>query len=224
MTKETIEDSVRVRRLPERGRYDRETINSILDEALICHVGFVSDGQPFVIPTIHARIDEVLYLHGSQASRMLRQLRSGTAVCVTATILDGLVLARSGFNHSMNYRSVVALGVAEEVVGSEKESALRAVAEHVMPGRWADIRPPNEKELRATSVLRISLDRTSAKVRTGPPKDDEEDLDLPVWAGVLPLHLRPTEPLPDALTGAMGVPEYVTAWRAERDRPGGEAP
>lgn len=210
-----MDETLQVRRLPERGRYDRETINSILDEALFCHVGFVSNGQPFVIPTLHARVGDVLYLHGSQASRMLKELRDGTAVCVTATILDGLVLARSAFNHSMNYRSVVALGVAGEVQGVEKEQALGAIAEHVMPGRWDDARRPNEKELRATSVLRLSLDRVSAKVRTGPPKDDEADLDLPVWAGELPLRLVPSEPRPDSRTGSAPVPKYVAAWRTD---------
>jgi uncharacterized protein len=209
-----MEDVLRVRRLPERGRYDRDTIHSILDEALFCHVGFVSDGQPFVIPTLHARVGDVLYLHGSQASRMLRELRGGTSVCVTATIVDGLVLARSAFNHSMNYRSVVVLGVAEEVGGAEKMEALRAVAEHVISGRWDDVRQPNEKELRATSVLRLPLDRTSAKIRTGPPKDDEADMDLPVWAGVLPLRLIPSEPVADDRTGSPTVPDYVTAWRS----------
>jgi uncharacterized protein len=208
-----LDEAVRVRRLPERGRYDRETINSILDEALICHVGFVVDGQPFVIPTIHARVDDVLYLHGSRASRMLGELRTGAPVCVTATILDGIVLARSAFHHSMNYRSVVALGVAREIDGAEKDQALRAVAEHVMPGRWNDIREPNDKERRQTTVLRLPLDRVSAKVRTGPPKDDENDLDLPVWGGELPLALTPFDPRPDSLTGDVDVPDYIAKWR-----------
>jgi nitroimidazol reductase NimA-like FMN-containing flavoprotein (pyridoxamine 5'-phosphate oxidase superfamily) len=213
--KEQVEDALRVRRLPERGRYDRETINAILDEALFCHIGFVSNGQLFVIPTLHARVGDVLYVHGSQASRMLRELREGTEICVTATLLDGLVLARSVFNHSMNYRSVVVLGVAEEVEGAEKVPALRAVAEHVIPGRWEDARQPNAKELRATTVLRLPLDRASAKVRTGPPKDDKEDMDLPIWAGVLPVHLVPSEPVADARTGSPTVPGYVTGWRRD---------
>ncbi|HEX2068850.1 MAG TPA: pyridoxamine 5'-phosphate oxidase family protein [Actinomycetota bacterium] len=213
--KEQVEDALRVRRLPERGRYDRETINAILDEALFCHIGFVSNGQPFVIPTLHARVGDVLYVHGSQASRMLRELREGTEICVTATILDGLVLARSVFNHSMNYRSVVVLGVAEEVKGAEKLEALRAVAEHIIPGRWEDARQPDAQELRATSVLRLPLDRASAKVRTGPPKDDKEDMDLPIWAGVLPVHLVPSEPVADARTGSPTVPGYVTEWRRD---------
>ena len=212
--KQRTDEVLRVRRLPERGRYDRETIDAILDEALFCHVGFVSNDQPLVIPTLHARVGDVLYLHGSQASRMLRELRGETPVCVTATILDGIVLARSAFNHSMNYRSVVALGVAEEEEGAEKEEALRAIAEHVIPGRWDDVRPPNEKELRATSVLRLPLDRVSAKVRTGPPKDDAADLDLPVWAGVLPLRMVPADPAPDDRTGSPIVPDYVSRWRS----------
>lgn len=213
--KEQVEEALRVRRLPERGRYDRETINTILDEALFCHVGFVSNGKPFVIPTLHARVDDVLYVHGSQASRMLRELRGGTEVCVTATILDGLVLARSVFNHSMNYRSVMVLGAAEVVEGAEKLEALRAVADHVIPGRWEEARQPNAKELRATSVLRLPLDRASAKVRTGPPKDDKEDMDLPIWAGVLPLRLVPSEAVADARTGSPTVPGYVTGWRRD---------
>jgi nitroimidazol reductase NimA-like FMN-containing flavoprotein (pyridoxamine 5'-phosphate oxidase superfamily) len=213
--KEQVEDALRVRRLPERGRYDRETIDSILDEALFCHVGFVSNEQLFVIPTLHARVGDLLYIHGSQASRMLRELRGGMEVCVTATILDGVVLARSAFNHSMNYRSVMVLGVAKEVEGAEKMEALRAVAEHVMPGRWDDVRHPNAKELGATTVLRLPLDRASAKVRTGPPKDDKADLDFPVWAGVLPLRLVALEPVADARTGSPIVPNYVTGWRSE---------
>ena len=208
------DERVRVRRLPERGHYDRETVHAILDEALACHVGFVEDGQPFVIPTLHARLDDVLYLHGSSASRMLRVLRGAVPVCVTATVIDGLVLARSAFHHSINYRSVVALGVAAEVTGEEKLGALRAISERVVPGRWDDIRPPNEKELRATTVLRLPLDRVSAKVRVGPPKDDEADLDLPVWAGELPVRTVALEPRPDELTGQTPPPPYLTAWRS----------
>ncbi|HEX8100230.1 MAG TPA: GNAT family N-acetyltransferase [Actinomycetota bacterium] len=211
-----VEDALRLHRLPERGRYDRETIDTILDDALICHVGFLSNDQPFVIPTIHARHGDVVYVHGSQASRMLRTLGQGIKVCLTATVVDGLVLARSVFEHSMNYRSVVVLGVAREVEGDEKVTALRAVAEHILPGRWDDVRQPNEKELRATSVLRLSLDRASAKVRTGGPKDKEEDLGLPVWAGQVPLRVVALEPLPDEITGAMDLPGYISAWLAER--------
>src|SRR5213594_206551 len=160
-----------VRRLPARASYERATIDAILDEAVFCHIGFVAEGQPYVIPTIHARAGDRLYFHGSAASRMLRTLSEGIPVCVTATLIDGLVLARSAFHHSVNYRSVVVLGVASEVVGDEKLPALRAIAQRLVPGRWNDVRPPNEKELRATSVLQLPLDRVSAKVRVGPPKD-----------------------------------------------------
>jgi nitroimidazol reductase NimA-like FMN-containing flavoprotein (pyridoxamine 5'-phosphate oxidase superfamily) len=185
MRKET-----RVRRHPERGVYEREAIAAILDEALFCHVGFVVDGQPFVIPTIHARAGDVLYLHGSPASRLLRTLAGGADVCVTATLLDGLVLARSVYNHSMNYRSAVVLGRARAVDDrDEKLAALEAIVEHVVPGRWQDARRPNEKELAATTVLALALDQASAKVRSGPPKDFDDDVELPIWAGVIPLSL-----------------------------------
>jgi hypothetical protein len=183
---------IRVRRHPERGVYERETIDAILDEALFCHVGFVVDGQPFVIPTIHARAGDVLYLHGSPASRMLRTLTEGVDVCVTATLLDGLVLARSVYNHSMNYRSAVVLGCVRAVEDAgEKQAALEAIVEHVVPGRWRDARRPSEQELAATSVLVLPLDEASAKVRSGPPKDFDDDVELPIWAGVIPLRLIP---------------------------------
>jgi nitroimidazol reductase NimA-like FMN-containing flavoprotein (pyridoxamine 5'-phosphate oxidase superfamily) len=187
-----------LRRLPARGRFDRETVYAILDEALICHVGFVTDGQPFVIPTIHARVEDRLYVHGSAASRMLKTLEGGVPVCVTATLLDGLVLARSAFHHSMNYRSAVVLGRAEAVTDpKEKSEALEAVVEHVARGRWAEAREPNAKEMAGTLVMRLPIEEASAKVRTGPPLDDEEDYALPVWAGVLPLALVPGEPIAD---------------------------
>jgi uncharacterized protein len=195
----------RLKRHPERGRHDPESIAGILDEALICHVGFVADEQPYVVPTIHARDGDRLFLHGSGASRMLRTLEGGMPVCVTATVVDGLVLARSVFSSSMNYRSVMVLGTAAEVrEREEKLRALRAIVEHVAPGRWDEARRPTSRELRATAVLRLSLDEASAKVRAGPPQDDEDDLDLPVWAGVLPLRtvvegLVPAEPLPEGL-------------------------
>jgi nitroimidazol reductase NimA-like FMN-containing flavoprotein (pyridoxamine 5'-phosphate oxidase superfamily) len=180
----------RVRRHPERGLYEREVIAAILDEALFCHVGFVVDGQPFVIPTIHARAGDVLYLHGSTASRMLRTLAEGVDVCVTATLLDGLVLARSVYNHSMNYRSAVVLGRARAVVDAGKKlAALEAITEHVVPGRWHDARRPTEQEIKATSVLALGLDEASAKVRNGPPEDFDDDVELPIWAGVIPLRL-----------------------------------
>ena len=201
-------DRTRVRRHPERGAYDREAIDAILDEALICHVGFVVDGQPFVIPTIHARAGDTLYLHGASASRMLRTLESGVDVCVTATLLDGIVLARSVYNHSMNYRSAVVLGRARLVDDAdEKLAALEAVVEHMVPGRWADARRPNGKELKATSVLALPLDEASAKIRTGPPSDFEEDEDLPVWAGVIPLRL--VADAPERASDGLPLPPYI---------------
>jgi nitroimidazol reductase NimA-like FMN-containing flavoprotein (pyridoxamine 5'-phosphate oxidase superfamily) len=180
----------RVVREPQRAVYDREEVNQILDEAFLCHVGFTVDGQPFVIPTSYGRDGEVLYIHGSAASRMLRNLDKGVAVCITVTLLDGLVLARSVFNHSMNYRSVVILGTATLVDdAAEKRAALRALSEHIIPGRWDDSRQPNEKELKATSVLRLPITEFSAKVRVGPAVDDEEDYSFPTWAGVIPLDV-----------------------------------
>ena len=187
-----------LRRLPARGHFDRATANAILDEALVCHVGFVSDGQPFVIPTIHARAGDHVFVHGSAASRMLKTLQGGVPVCLTATLLDGLVLARSAFHHSMNYRSVVVLGDAQAVTDErEKWDALHAIVEHVAPGRWSEVREPSAKELAATLVLRLPIEEASAKVRTGPPLDDEEDYALECWAGVLPLRLTPGTPEPD---------------------------
>jgi uncharacterized protein len=202
-----------VRRLPKRGVYDAATVHAILDEALICHVGFVVDGDPVVIPTIHTRVGETLYFHGSAASRMLRTLRDGVTACVTATILDGLVLARSAFHHSMNYRSAVVFGLAREVTSDdEKRLALEALVEHVVRGRSAESRPPNEKEMRATLVLALPITEASAKIRMGGPVDDEEDYALPVWAGVLPLTLTPGVPVPDA--GVVGeVPAYLLEYR-----------
>ena len=179
-----------VKRLSKRGVYEREPIYRILDEAFICHVGFAVDGQPFVIPTGYARVDDRLYIHGSQISRMLRTLAAGIDVCVTVTLLDGLVLARSAFHHSLNYRSVVVFGRAAMVDEREaKLAALRAFSEHVVPGRWDEARQPTDQELKATAVLSLPLEEASAKVRTGPPIDDEEDYALPVWAGVVPLRL-----------------------------------
>lgn len=187
-----------LRRLPQRGSYQREVVEQILDEALICHVGFLVDGQPYVIPTVHVRCGERLYLHGSGASRMLRTLRQGVPLCVTATLLDGLVLARSAFHHSMNYRSVVVLGVGTEVSEpTEKRAALRAIVEHVAPGRSAQVRPPTEAELSATIVLSIPLREVSAKIRSGPPIDDELDYQWPCWAGEIPLCLTASAPVSD---------------------------
>ena len=180
-----------VERLPERGHYDRETIYGILDQAFLCHVGFVVDGQPFVIPTGYGRSWDSLYIHGSGASRMLRNLSAGVPVCVTVTLLDGLVVARSLFHSSMNYRSVVILGQARLVTDpDEKLRALRAVSEQIFPGRWDDARQPTEQELKATSVLAVPLAEASAKIRTGPAKDDAEDYALPIWAGIVPLRVR----------------------------------
>ena len=197
--------------MPERGNYDPAVIHAILDEALICHVGFVVEGRPVVIPTIHARVGDHLYFHGSPAAGMLRTLRGGVDACVTVTLLDGLVLARSAFHHSMNYRSVVVFGKAEEVVDrEEKIRVLDKLVEHVCRGRSADARRPNESELKQTLVLRIPIAEASAKIRTGPPKDDEEDYALPIWAGVLPLALVASAPIPD--NGA-AIPEYVLRYR-----------
>ena len=184
-----VPDHLRVKREPQRGVYDRVTIEEILDEALVCHLGFEIDGQPYVIPTLHARIDDRLYVHGSAASRMLRHAASELRVCVTVTLLDGLVLARSVFNHSINYRSVVVLGSARIVEDDEKRDALHAFTEHVAPGRWAEARQPTDQELKATWILSLPLTEASAKVRTGPPEDDPEDLDFPTWSGVVPIHL-----------------------------------
>ena len=201
----------RVVREAERGVYDRETVYRILDEGFLCHVGFVMDGQPFVIPTSYGRKNSDLYIHGSAASRMLRQMKAGLPVCVTVTLLDGLVLARSIFNHSMNYRSVVILGEAALVEDpQEKLAALRALSEHILPGRWDDVRHPNQGELKATSVLRLPIVEFSAKVRQGPPLDDAEDYSLPTWAGVLPLELKAGEPMSDPkLHPGRGLPDYV---------------
>ena len=208
-----------VRRLPQRAVYDREAVYRILDEGLVCHIGFVAEGNPVVIPTGYGRKGDTVYLHGSAASRMLRTLGKGVDVCVTVTLFDGLVLARAAFHHSVNYRSVVIFGTATVVEDREgKLEALRVFTEHVAPGRWQEVRPPSDKELQATTVLALSLQEVSAKVRTGPPVDDEEDYALPVWAGVLPLSLTPGLPVADQrLRAGTKVPEYVR--RYDRKRP-----
>ena len=192
-------ERTRLRRRPARGAYDRATIEHILDEALFCHLGFTVEEQPYVIPTIHARVGDRVYVHGSAASRMLGTLAAGVRACLTATILDGLVLARSAFHHSMNYRSVVVLGIAEPVLDpDEKLRALEAVVEHVVPGRWREVRAPNAQELKATAVLALPLTEASAKIRSGGPLDDESDYAWPCWAGELPLRLVPLAPVADA--------------------------
>jgi nitroimidazol reductase NimA-like FMN-containing flavoprotein (pyridoxamine 5'-phosphate oxidase superfamily) len=201
----------RLVREADRAVYDRAAAYRILDEGFICHVGFVVDGQPFVIPTGYGRVDDNLYIHGSAASRMLRRVDEGIAVCVTVTLLDGLVLARSIFNHSMNYRSVVILGTARAVNDpKEKLEALRLLSEHILPGRWVESRQPNEKELKATSVLRLPIEEFSAKVRQGPAVDDEEDYAFSTWAGVIPLEMVAGKPVDDArLVPGVKVPEYA---------------
>jgi nitroimidazol reductase NimA-like FMN-containing flavoprotein (pyridoxamine 5'-phosphate oxidase superfamily) len=200
-----------VKRLPDRGAYDSETVFRILDEGLICHVGFSMDGQPYVIPTGFARVEDTLYIHGSAASRMLRTLAEGVQVCVTVTLLDGLVLARSAFHHSMNYRSVVMLGRATLVSDpAEKIKALEAFTEHIVRGRWNDVRLPTESELKATTVLALPLAEVSAKIRKGPPKDDAEDYELPIWAGVVPLTIAPAAPIDDPrLKAGLEPPGYA---------------
>jgi uncharacterized protein len=188
----------KLKRLPKRGSHERETINQILDEGFICHVGFVVDGQPFVIPTGYARLGDELIIHGSQASRMLRAVGKGIAVCITVTLVDGLVLARSAFHHSINYRSVVIFGKAQVIEDrTERLTALRVLSEHMIRGRWDDVRGPNEHELRETTVLSLPIQEASAKIRTGPPVDDEEDYELNVWAGVVPLTMVAGEPIGD---------------------------
>lgn len=189
MTEPAPRRRTQVRRLPDRGRYDHETIYAILDEGFLCHVGFNMDGSPVVIPTLYGRDGDRILLHGSAASRMLRNLETGAPACVTVTLVDGLVLARSAFHHSMNYRSVVAFGSAQAIANREsKLHALERISENVAPGRWAQVRPPTDHELKATSVLEFAIEEASAKIRTGPPKDDDEDYGLPVWAGVAPVR------------------------------------
>jgi nitroimidazol reductase NimA-like FMN-containing flavoprotein (pyridoxamine 5'-phosphate oxidase superfamily) len=212
----TLTPRTRVVREPQRAVYDRAAVNQILDEAFLCHVGFVVDGQPFVIPTSYGRDGDVLYIHGSAASRMLRSLDQGVAVCITVALLDGLVLARSVFNHSMNYRSVVILGRATLVSDpAEKLAALRALSEHIIPHRWDDSRQPNEKELKATSVLRLPINEFSAKVRVGPAVDDEEDYAFPTWAGVIPLDTTVGAAIRDERC-EMELPDYLKNYSRQK--------
>jgi uncharacterized protein len=204
----------RVRRVPNRADYSRSTIDAILDEALTAHLGFAIDGQPYVIPTLHARVGDVVYVHGSSASRAIRGLTGGLSACLTVTLLDGLVLARSAFHHSMNYRSVVVLGEARPVEGpDERLRALEAFTERLVPGRWDEVRPPTSQELKGTRVLAFDLDEASAKVRTGPPVDDDEDYERDVWAGVIPLALTAGQPTPDPrLTPGIEPSHAVRSW------------
>ena len=208
-------ERTRVVREPHRGAYDRETIDKILDEGYVCHLGFSVDGQPYVIPTLYARLGDAIYFHGSAASRMLRNLSEGIPVCLTVTLTDGFVLARSVFNHSMNYRSVVALGKATLVdAPEEKLEAMRAFTEKIIPGRWNEARQPNEKEIKATSILHLPLTEVSAKIRVGPPEDDAPDYAWPVWAGVIPLSLAPGAPIRDERCDpAIPTPAYAAQYK-----------
>jgi nitroimidazol reductase NimA-like FMN-containing flavoprotein (pyridoxamine 5'-phosphate oxidase superfamily) len=204
-----------VKRHAERGHYDRDTINAILDEGLVAHVGFVVDGQPYVIPTLYARIGDTLYFHGAVANRMLVSMADGIPVCATVTLLDGLVLARSHYSHSANYRSVVLLGRARDVSDREERlQSFEALVDHIAKGRWQDARKPSEIEIRTTRVLALPIAEASAKVRTGPPKDDADDLGLPVWAGVIPFETvaRPAIPAPE-LDPSLPMPEYARNYR-----------
>lgn len=204
-----------VRRLPKRGVYDRAAVHAILDEGFICHVAFTIEDTPVIIPTGYGRAGEQLYLHGSAASRMLKTAAGGAPVCVAVTLVDGLVLARSAFHHSMNYRSVVLFGEARSITDpAEKTEALRCISDHIAPGRWDEVRPPTQQELKATAVLAVPLEEVSAKVRTGPPLDDEEDYTLPIWAGVLPLKLEPGQPIDDGrLPGPVPISPSALAWK-----------
>lgn len=214
MTATAPSERSRVRRAPKRADYDRETIHAILDEALVAHLGFVADGQPYVIPTLHARVGDEVLIHGSAASRMIRALGSGVPACLTVTLIDGLVLARSAFHHSMNYRSVVVLGEARFVEGdAEREAALAAFTDRLVPGRWDEVRTPSRQELKGTRVLALPLTEASAKLRGGGPVDDDEDYALDVWAGVVPLRVVPGAPVPDErLRDGVAVSPAVAAW------------
>jgi uncharacterized protein len=208
----------KVRRVPSRAMYDREAIDAILDEAMVAHLGLAHEGQPYVIPTLHARVGNEVYFHGSAASRTIRALSTGAQACLTVTLLDGLVLARSAFHHSVNYRSVVVLGTARPVEDlSERSAAIQAFTERLIPGRWGEVRPPNTKELKAIHVLALPVDEASAKVRTGPPLDDEEDYALDAWAGVIPLHTNAGTPMPDPrLTPGIKPSKAIRDWTPQR--------
>lgn len=206
-----------IKRVSQRGSYERQLIYQILDEGLVCHIGFVVGGQPFVIPTAYGRVEERLYIHGSPASRMLKAMQGGIDVCITVTLLDGLVLARSAFHHSMNYRSVVLFGTASLVQDPAlKLAALKAFTEHIVPGRWDDVRPPSPQELAGTLVLSLPITEASAKVRTGPPKDDEADYAFPIWAGEIPLQLTAKAPIPDPqLPDHIAIPSYTVNYHRD---------
>lgn len=210
----------RVKRIPERGSYEREALDAVLDEGLVCHIGFNDAAGPVVIPTLYCRDGDRILIHGSSASRMVRVMRDGAHVCMTVTLIDGLVLARSAFHHSVNYRSAVVFGTAAPVDATdEKMHALEKLVEHVVPGRWQDVRIPSAQELKATAVLAIAIEEFSVKTRTGAPKDDEADYALPVWAGVLPLVMTPNAAEADPrLTSGIGVPEYVRKYTRTRKR------
>lgn len=212
-------DRNRVRRLPKRGDYTAETINKIIDEALICHVGFVSDEQPFVIPTLHVRDGNSLLLHGATTSRLLRHMETGAPLCITFTLIDALVMARAVFHHSMNYRSVVVFGQGELVNDpEEKYEAMRVFTEKIMPGRWDDARQPTPNEVKATSIVRVDMDSASAKIRTGPPGDDDEDYALPIWAGIIPIRQEIDLPINDPpLPDNIPVPNYIYEYRDQRN-------
>jgi nitroimidazol reductase NimA-like FMN-containing flavoprotein (pyridoxamine 5'-phosphate oxidase superfamily) len=205
--------------MPARAEYERETVEAILDEALVAHLGFAVDGEPFVIPTLHARVGENVYFHGSSASRTVRALAAGAQMCLTVTLLDGLVLARSAVHHSVNYRSVVILGQATPIVDpGEKMAAIEAFTERLIPGRWDEVRPPTAKELKAIQVLSLPLTEASAKLRTGPPNDDEEDYALNTWAGTIPLDVVAGTPIPDArLAEGISLSPAAAAWKTGRD-------
>jgi uncharacterized protein len=205
----------KVKRHPERGAYDSSVIYPIVDEALICHVGFAYDNQPFVIPTLHARQGDAILLHGAKGSRLLRHVETGGEVCITITLLDGIVLARSVFSHSINYRSVVLFGKGQVILDDDmRMQALEAFTERLIPGRWQDARPPSPVELKQTTIVAVPIESASAKVRSGPPKDNQDDMELPVWAGILPLHQACGIPIADPqLRAEIGVPEYVRNYR-----------
>ncbi len=211
-------DQNRIKRLPKRGHYDRETIYQILDEALICHVGFAENNQPYVIPINFARVGDTIVMHGAKASRLLSHIEAGNPICVEVTLVDGLVLARSVFHSSINYRSVVLFGAGKIVEDeNEKMAALEAIVEHLIPGRWSEARLPNRKEMNATSVVSIQIDQASAKIRNGPPGDDEADYALPIWAGVLPLEETASRPIRDELmTQELPAPKYVVKYSRKK--------